>query len=131
MLKDFKCLSFYLTYICTYTKLLICIICLPSSFTGVKRLLWFIWKIIYIINRKGVPAAALLRHPPFDPACPSFLKFLCSLPSVLFHPLLRYSVQFTHPHSNPSCPNPTNQFNCFTSFTSSTVGFYQKSILNF
>ena len=31
-------------YIYTYGKLQTCIVCLRSSFTGVKRLLWFIWK---------------------------------------------------------------------------------------
>ena len=36
-------------YIDTYAKLLTCIVRLRSSFTGVKRLLWFIWKnYIYI-----------------------------------------------------------------------------------
>ena len=29
-------------YIYTYAKLLTCIVCSRSSFTGVKRLLWFI-----------------------------------------------------------------------------------------
>ena len=29
-------------YIDTYAKLLTCIVCLRSSFTGVKQLLWFI-----------------------------------------------------------------------------------------
>ena len=39
-------------YIDTYAKLLTCIVRLRSSFTGAKRLLWFIWKnyiYIYII----------------------------------------------------------------------------------
>ena len=63
LLKDFSCLCFYLTYIYTYAKLLTCIIYLPSSFTWVMQLLWFIWKIVYIKVRKGVPVPPPL--PPF------------------------------------------------------------------
>ena len=47
-----------------------------------------------------------LRHPPL---APSLLKTLFPLLSFLFHPLLRYFRQFSHPHATPSCPNPTNQ----------------------
>ena len=54
---------------------------------------------------KGVPAPYFFRHPPLDPASPSFLKSLFPLPTFLFQPFLR----FPRLHSTPSCPNLTNQ----------------------
>ena len=50
VLMHFKILVVFLPYIhiYTYAKLLTCIVSLRSSFTGVKQLLWFIWKHIYL-----------------------------------------------------------------------------------
>ena len=53
---------------------------------------------------KGVPASPFLRYPPLDPACPSFLKSLCPLPSVLLHLLLRYFRQFPLPSCKSLLP---------------------------
>ena len=58
------------------------------------------YRLVISIVRKGVPAPLFLRHPPLDPTCPPFLKFLCRLYSFLFHPLLRYFRQ-------PPTPNLT------------------------
>ena len=54
-----------------------------------------------IIVRKGVLVPPFLRHPPVDPACPLFKIFVSSLPSFLFHPLLRYFRQFLPLSRNP------------------------------
>ena len=73
-----------------------------------------------------------LRHPPLDPACTSFLKFLFPLNSFLFHPLLRYFRQFPPLSHNPILPlsnQPTSLgLNNYQNgnFISSTVTFYQK-----
>ena len=57
-----------------------------------------------IIVCKGVPLSPpFLSHPLFDTACPGpFFKSLCSLPSVLFHQLLKYFNQSPLPLSPPS-----------------------------
>ena len=65
---------------------------------------------------KGVLAPLFLRDQPLEPAYPPFLKSLCPLPSFLFHPLLRYFGLNKYQKGE---------------FTSSTIAFYQKSILIF
>ena len=49
-------------YIYNYAKLLTCIVCLLSSFTGVKRLLWFKWKLLGKLLRTEPFKTALKRH---------------------------------------------------------------------
>ena len=39
---------------------------------------------IFIVH-KGVPAPLFLRHPPLDPACPTFLKSLFPLPDMFIN----------------------------------------------
>ena len=58
-----------------------------------KFLLRTFWEILEI---------STLKHPPFDPASPPFLKSLCPLPSGILD-------SSPYPHADPSCPNPTNQ----------------------
>ena len=59
-----------------------------------------------LINTKFVTGfqPPFLRHPSFESACPPFFKFLFSLPSFLFCPLLRYFRQFSHPHTDNLLP---------------------------
>ena len=48
-----------------------------------------------IVVHKGAPAPLpFLRHPPLDPTCPPFSRFLFPFPSYLFHSLLRCFRQF-------------------------------------
>ena len=69
----------YIIYIYTYAKLLTFIVYLRSLFTGVKQLLWFIWKIIYIhtiyiygIMKTMCPPS--YHHHGFVPKCMSCHK---------------------------------------------------------
>ena len=105
--------------------------------------IWYVWVIyiyLYITAHKGVPVPLLFKVPtPWLSLPPPFLKYLFPLPSFLFHPLLRYFRQFPSLSCNPLLPyiEPTNQptFHGLNKYqnsdlTSSTVAFYQKSILN-
>ena len=104
------------------------------SFSRYNNFCWL------FIDCKGVPAPPpLCKAPTLWPSLPPpFSKFLYPLPYFLFHLLWKYFRQFPHPHTNPSCTNPTNQptflgLNKYQKgeFTSSTVAFYQKSIFIF
>ena len=58
----------------------------------------------YII-RRAVPAPSFFKGTPLAPAwAPPVLKSLCTLPSVLFYPLLRYFRQFTPPSHKSLLP---------------------------
>ena len=85
----------------------------PNTTEIVVHILWFphLQRQIplHYIAHKGVPVP-LFKAPTPWLSLPPFLKFLFSLPTFLFHPLLRYFRQFPHPHAIPSCHNLTNQF---------------------
>ena len=63
-----------------------------------------------IVVHKGASAPLpFLRHPPLDPACPPFSRFLLPFSSYLFHPLLRCFRQFPLvPQVTPSGSNLKN-----------------------
>ena len=76
------------------------------SFSRYNNFCWL------FIDCKGVPAPPppLCKAPTLWPSLPPpFSKFLYPLPYFLFHLLWKYFRQFPHPHTNPSCTNPTNQ----------------------
>ena len=61
--------------------------CLPIVYKQTNKM-WSL-KSLAIVH-KGVPDPPLfLRHPPLDPVCHSFLKYLFPVPCFLLHPLLR------------------------------------------
>ena len=79
-------------YIYTYSKLLTCIVCLRSSFTGVKRLLWFIWRIIYLLLKFTVVPNSLIMSQTFRGA------------------LKQYKSNLT---PNESCVKPPSTNSCY------------------
>ena len=65
-----------------------------------------------VVNHRSQPVKSnpvtVLKGTPTHIHTPLF-KYLCTLLSFLFHPLIRCFRQFPHPHANSSYPNPSNQ----------------------